>query len=64
MEAAAVDGSCGDGIFAATVNAKDGMVAAASTATAQLTMTTDIVAATISQRRHITETKKGGIKLN
>jgi hypothetical protein len=64
MEAAAVNGGCGDGIFAAAVNANDGMVAAASTAAAQLTMTTAIPAATIGRTCHITETKKGGIKLN
>jgi hypothetical protein len=37
-----------NGIFATAVNADDGMVAAASTATAQLTTTTAIAAATTS----------------
>jgi hypothetical protein len=36
-----------DGIFTTVVNANDGMVAAASTATAQLTTTTAITATTI-----------------
>ncbi len=48
---AMVDGSSGDGVFAAAVNANDGMVAVASTAAAQLTTTTTIAAATIGQRR-------------
>jgi hypothetical protein len=47
-----VDGGGGDGVFAAAVNADDGMVVVASTAAAQLTMTTAIAAATIGQRRH------------
>jgi hypothetical protein len=34
---AAVNGSGGDGLFAVAVNTNDGMVAAASTAPAQLT---------------------------
>jgi hypothetical protein len=42
-----VDGGGGDGIFAAAVNADDGMVAVVSTATAQLTTMTTIAAATI-----------------
>jgi hypothetical protein len=37
---AAVDGGGGDGVFASTVNANEGMVAAAPTAAAQLTTTT------------------------
>jgi hypothetical protein len=41
-----------DGVFAAAVNTNDGMVAVASTAAAQLTMTTIIAAATIGRRRH------------
>jgi hypothetical protein len=49
---ATVDGGGGNGIFATAVNANDGMMAVASTATAQLTMTTAIAATTISQRRH------------
>jgi hypothetical protein len=49
---AAVDGGGGNGIFAATINADEGMVVAASTPAAQLTMTPTIAAATISQRRH------------
>jgi hypothetical protein len=50
---AVVDGGGGNSIFAAAVNANDGMVAEASTAAAQLTMTTAIAAATIGQRRHL-----------
>jgi hypothetical protein len=49
---AAVDGSSGDGVFVAAVNAVDGMVVAASTATGQLRTTTAITAATIGQRSH------------
>jgi hypothetical protein len=44
---AAVDGGGGDGVFAATIDANDGMVVAASTAAAQLMTMTAIVAATI-----------------
>ncbi len=47
-----VDGLSGNGVFAASVNADDGMVVVASTAAAQLMTTTAIAAATISQRRH------------
>jgi hypothetical protein len=43
----AVDGSGGNGIFAATIDANDRMVAVASTATAKLMATTVIAAATI-----------------
>jgi hypothetical protein len=49
---AAVDGGGSNGIFAANVNADEGMVAAAPTAAAQLMTTTTIAAATIGQRRH------------
>jgi hypothetical protein len=49
---ATVDGGDGDGVFAAAVNADDGMVAVASTAAAQLTTTTAIAAAPIGRRRH------------
>jgi hypothetical protein len=49
---ARVDGSSGDGVFAAAVNADDGMVVAASTAAAQLTTMTAIATATIGRRRH------------
>jgi hypothetical protein len=42
-----VNGGGGDGVFAAAVNADDGMVAVASTAAAQLTTKTAIAAATI-----------------
>jgi hypothetical protein len=49
---ATVDGGGGNGVFAAANDANDGMVAVASTAAAQLTMTTAIAAATIGQRRH------------
>jgi hypothetical protein len=49
---AMVNGSGGNGVFAAAVNANDGMVAAASTTTAQLTMTTAITATTIGRRSH------------
>jgi hypothetical protein len=51
MEAAA-DNSGGNGVFATTVNAYEGMVAVAPTAAAQLTMMTTIVTATIGRRRH------------
>jgi hypothetical protein len=44
---AAVDGGSGDGVFAAAINADDGMVASGSTAAAQLTTTNAIAAATI-----------------
>jgi hypothetical protein len=47
-----VDGSSGNGIFATAVNADDGMVAVASIATAQLTMTTAIAATTIGRQRY------------
>jgi hypothetical protein len=47
-----IDGSGGNGVFAATVNIDDGMVVAASTATAQLMTMTAIAAATISQKCH------------
>jgi hypothetical protein len=50
---ATVNGSGSKGIFAIAVNTNDGMVAVASTATAQLTMTTAIAAATIGHRRHV-----------
>ncbi len=43
-----VDGSGRDGIFALDIDADDGMVAAASTTTAQLTTMTTITTATIS----------------
>jgi hypothetical protein len=51
---AAVDGSGGssNGIFAAAINANDGMVVAASSTAEQLTTTTTITTATISQRCH------------
>jgi hypothetical protein len=49
---AAVDGGGGDGVFAAAVDANDGMVAAASTAIGQLRTMTAIAAAIISQRSH------------
>jgi hypothetical protein len=49
---ATVDGGGGDGIFAAAINANDRIVAAASTAAAQLRMTTAIATATIGQRCH------------
>jgi hypothetical protein len=50
---AAVDGGSGNGVFAASVNANKGMVAAAPTAAAQLTMTTTTTAAaTFGQRHH------------
>jgi hypothetical protein len=49
MEVAA-DGNDGDGVFTATIDANGGMVAAASTPTAQLMMTTAIAAATIGRR--------------
>ncbi len=45
---AVVDGGGGDGVFAASVNANDGMVAAASSAAEQLTTMTTIAAVTIS----------------
>ncbi len=48
----AVDGSGGDGVFAAVVNAYERMVVAAPTAAAQLTMTTTIATATIGKRCH------------
>jgi hypothetical protein len=44
---AAVDGSGSNGIFAAVVNAYEGMVAAEPTAAAQLTTMTTIANATI-----------------
>jgi hypothetical protein len=44
----AVNGGYGNGVFATTVDAYDGMVAVASTATAQLTTRTAITTATIS----------------
>jgi hypothetical protein len=44
---ATVDGSGGNGIFAADVNANDGMVVAASTAAAKLMKTTAIATAII-----------------
>jgi hypothetical protein len=44
---AMVDGGGSNGIFAAAINANDGMVAVASTATVQLTMTTAIATTTI-----------------
>jgi hypothetical protein len=47
----AVDGGVGDGVFAAAIDANDEMVAAASTAAAQLMMTIAIAAATIGQRK-------------
>jgi hypothetical protein len=49
---ATVDGGGGDGVFATAINADDGMVAVASTAAAQLTMTTAIATATIGRQRH------------
>jgi hypothetical protein len=49
---ATVDGGGGDGVFAAAVNADDGMVAVASTVAAQLTTMTAIAADTIGQRCH------------
>jgi hypothetical protein len=48
----AVNGSSGNGIFAAPIHANDRMVAAASAAATQLTTTTAIAAATIGQRHH------------
>jgi hypothetical protein len=48
----AVDGGGGNGIYAAAIDANDGMVAAASTATAQLTITTAIATTIIGQRHH------------
>ncbi len=44
---ATVDGGGSDGVFSAAVNAYDGMVAAASTAAAQLKTTTAMDAATM-----------------
>jgi hypothetical protein len=49
---ATVDGSSSNGIFAATINADEGMVSAAPTTAAQLMMTTTITAVTIGQKRH------------
>jgi hypothetical protein len=49
---AAVDGGGGNGVFSTTINANEGMVAAASTATGQLMMTTAIATTTIGQRSH------------
>jgi hypothetical protein len=49
---AAVDGAGGKGVFAAAINANEGIVAVAPTAAAQLTTTTTIATATISQRCH------------
>jgi hypothetical protein len=49
---AAVDGGGGNGIFASTVNANEGMVAAALSAASQLMATTTIAATTIVQRCH------------
>jgi hypothetical protein len=49
---AMVDGGGGDGLFATTVNAGDGMVVVASTAAVQLMTTTAIAATTIGQRCH------------
>jgi hypothetical protein len=49
---ARVNGDGDNGMFATAVNANDGMVAVASTATVQLTMTTTIATAIIGQRRH------------
>jgi hypothetical protein len=49
---AAVDGGSGNGVFATTVNANEGMVVAAPTTAAQLTKATTIAAATIGQRCH------------
>jgi hypothetical protein len=48
---ATVDGDSNDGVFAAAINAIDGMVAVVSTAAAQLMMTTAIDAATMGRRR-------------
>jgi hypothetical protein len=42
----------GNGVFAAVINANEGMVAAASTAAAQLTTTTTINTIIMGQRRH------------
>jgi hypothetical protein len=47
-----VDGGVGDGVLATAIDANDVMVAAASTAAAQLTTMTAIGTATISQRHH------------
>jgi hypothetical protein len=47
-----VNGGNGNGLFATAINANDGIVAAASTAAAQLTTITAIAAATIGQRHH------------
>jgi hypothetical protein len=47
-----VDVGGGNGIFAGAVNADGGMVVAASTTAAQLTMTTAIAAAAISHQCH------------
>jgi hypothetical protein len=49
---ATVNGGSGDGIFAAALNADDGIVAVASTAATQLTITTAIAATTIGRRGH------------
>jgi hypothetical protein len=49
---AVVNGGGGNGIFATTADANDGMVAAASTTAGQLRTTAAITAATISQRNH------------
>jgi hypothetical protein len=51
MEAAA-DGGGSYGVFAATVDANDGTMAAASTTAGQLRRTTAIAATTIKQRSH------------
>jgi hypothetical protein len=49
---AGVDGGSGNDIFAAAIDANDGMVPGASTAAAQLMTTTANTAATIGRRRH------------
>jgi hypothetical protein len=49
---AAVAGGGGNGVFAAAINANEGMVVAASTAAAQLGTTITIATATIGRRCH------------
>jgi hypothetical protein len=49
----AVDGSGSNGVFAATVNADEGMVAAASPTASHLTTTTTIAAITIGKKCHL-----------
>jgi hypothetical protein len=49
---AVVNGGGGNGVFAAAIHTNNGMVAAASTATAQLMRMTAIATTTIGQRHH------------